>query len=50
MGDVEPYEYARESLSTIIINKRKSDFIINFEKNVYNNAINKGEVKFFKKK
>ena len=48
MGDVEPYEYARESLSTIIINKRKSDFIINFEKNVYNNAINKGEVKFFK--
>lgn len=47
-GDVEPYEYAKDRISTTILNRKKSDFIISFEKNVYNDAIKKGNVNFFK--
>ena len=49
-GDVEPYEFAKERITATIINRKKSDFIISFEKNVYNDAIKKGHVKFFKNK
>lgn len=48
MGDVEPYEYAKERIASTILNKKKSEFIINFEKNVYEDAIKSGDVNFFK--
>ena len=49
-GDVEPYEFAKERITTTILNRKKSDFIISFEKNVYNDAIKKGYVNFLHKK
>lgn len=49
-GEPEPYEYAKERISTTLLNRKKSDFIISFEKNVYNDAIKKGNVRFFKNK
>lgn len=49
-GDVEPYENAKERIATIIFNKKKADFIVNFEKNVYEDAIKNGNVNFIYKK
>lgn len=50
IGDYEPYELARERISNTILNKKKSDFIIEFEKSIYNDALQQGEINFFKKK
>ena len=49
-GDTEPYDYAKERITTTLLNRKKSDFIITFEKNVYNDALKKGNIKFYKKK
>ncbi len=50
MGDTEPYEFAKDRIATTILNKKKSDFIITFEKNVYDDAIKNGNVNFFSRK
>ena len=49
VGDIEPYELAKEKISNIIISRLKSDFIINFEDELYNDAIKNGTITFFKK-
>lgn len=49
IGDIEPYEYAKDRISSTILNRKKTDFIRTFEKNVYNDAIKKGNVKFIRK-
>ncbi len=46
-GEAEPFEYAKDRISNTLINRKKSDFIISFENNVYNDAIRKGNVHFF---
>ena len=48
-GEVEPYETARDKISNIILNKLRSDFIMNFEDELYRDAIQNGTVTFFKK-
>lgn len=50
IGEYEPYELAKERISNTILNKKKSDFIIEFEKSIYNDALQQGEINFFKKK
>ena len=50
VGGVEPYELAKHKISNIILNKKKSDFIVELEKSIYNDALNQGEINFFKKK
>lgn len=47
-GQVEPYERAREKISTILQNKLKADFILQFEKELYNDAVKNETVVFFK--
>jgi hypothetical protein len=46
-GEVEPYELAKEKISLILTNQQKTDFIKNFEQNIYDEALRKEKVKFF---
>jgi hypothetical protein len=48
-GDPEPFETAKEKISNIILNQLKSDFIMNFEDELYQDAIQSGTVTFFNK-
>lgn len=48
-GEPEPFETAKEKISNIILNKLKSDFIMNFEDELYQDAIQSGTVTFFNK-
>lgn len=48
-GQVEPYEYAQPRIKEILINQRKLEFIKEFEDELYNDALNGGDVKFYTK-
>lgn len=48
IGNTEPYEMAREKIKTIMLNKHQSDFIIQFEKDIYNDAVKDGSINYFK--
>jgi hypothetical protein len=50
VGQVEPYEMAKDRIINILQNKRKEDFISNFETELYDDAVKKETVTFFKKK
>ncbi len=49
-GDKEPFDRAKDRISNLILNKMKSDFILNFEKELYEDAVNDGNITFFKDK
>ena len=40
---IQPIEYAKPKIKTIILNKRKFSFIEELENNIYNNALNRNE-------
>jgi len=46
VGDVAPFEYADTQIQEMMVNKRKMDFLKNFEEELYQDAIRKGEVIF----
>ena len=46
-GDNTPYEYAKPAIRDILINQRKLDFLKRTEDDVYQRAIDRGEVQFF---
>ncbi|MBP1638027.1 MAG: hypothetical protein H6Q18_816 [Bacteroidetes bacterium] len=48
-GQVEPYDLAKDKISSILLNKKKSDFIIQFEKDIYNDALKEGSINYLKK-
>lgn len=48
-GQTEPFDEAREKIKTIMMNKRQSDFVIQFENDMYNDAVKEGTINFFKK-
>ena len=48
-GQVEPFEYAEPRIREILINQRKLDFIIEFEEELYNDALDGGDVIFYNK-
>ncbi|MCC8095423.1 MAG: peptidyl-prolyl cis-trans isomerase [Tannerellaceae bacterium] len=45
-GSVAPYDYAETQIVDMLINQKKVDFLRNFENELYNNAIKRGEVQF----
>lgn len=45
-GNVAPYEYADIQIQEMIINKRKVDFLKNFEEELYRDAVRNGDVVF----
>jgi len=46
-GDSIPYEYAKSAIREIIINQRKIDFLKKMEEDLYQRAIDRGEVQFY---
>jgi len=50
IGQVEPYEMAKERIVNILLNKHKADFITSFEKELYDDAAKDQTINFFKKK
>lgn len=49
-GDIEPYERAKEKIATLIMNKRKSEFISSFENELYKEALEENDINFIQKK
>lgn len=49
-GEIEPYERAKEKISALIMNKRKSEFISTFEDDLYKEAVEENDINFIKKK
>lgn len=47
VGDIEPFELAKEKIQIILINKEKIDFIKKFEDKLYQNAIDDGDITYF---
>lgn len=47
--EIEPLELAKEKIINIMLNKKKNDFIVDFERSVYNDALQQGEITFFSK-
>lgn len=45
-GNIAPYEYAGSQIQDMIINKRKVDFLKNFEEQLYRDAVRNGDVVF----
>ena len=50
IGQVEPYERAKDRIASILLNQKKSDFIIQFENEIYNDAVKEGSINYFTKK
>ncbi len=48
-GEISPYEFSKDIITTILINKKKSDFVNNFENTLYNDALKNKEITFFNK-
>lgn len=49
-GNVAPYEYAEPQIEEMMINKRKVEFLRNFEEELYRDAVRKGDVIFYNTK
>ena len=47
-GDNAPYEYAKSTIQEILINQRKIDFLKKAEEDLYQRALSRGEIQFFK--
>ena len=47
-GETMPYEIAKEDISHILLHKKEADFISQFESELYNDAIKKKKIEFFK--
>ncbi|MDR1557481.1 MAG: peptidyl-prolyl cis-trans isomerase [Tannerellaceae bacterium] len=50
VGSLAPYEYAEPQVIEMLINQRKMEFLRNFEEELYQDAIKKGDVVFSKEK
>lgn len=48
-GSVAPYDYAVSQIKELLVNQRKVEFLRNFEDELYNDAIRRGDVKFYTK-
>ena len=47
-GDNAPYEYAKTTIQEILINQRKIEFLKKTEEDLYQRALTKGEIHFYK--
>lgn len=46
-GSIAPYDFASPQIKEMLVNQRKVEFLRNFENDLYNDAIRKGDVKFY---
>lgn len=49
-GKVAPYEYANSRIVEMLINQKRKEFIEEIENELYTDAVNRGDVKFFTKR
>lgn len=49
VGDIEPFEQAKDKILYLMMNQRKSEFIRNFENELYRDAVRNGTISFFKR-
>lgn len=47
VGSVAPYDYAVPEIKDILINRRKLEFLKNFENELYHDALKKGQVTYY---
>jgi len=47
-GLVEPFDMAKDRIANILLNKNKADFILKFEKELYDDAVKNEDITFFK--
>lgn len=47
VGDIEPFELAKEKIQIILVNKEKNDFIKKFKSKLYQNAIEDDDITYF---
>ncbi len=46
-GDLQPYEYAKNRIRSILMEQNKNEFLLNFRRNLYESGIKKGDAKRF---
>lgn len=46
-GQAEPFDLAKDNIANTILNKMKSDFLTNFQNELYRDAVEKGIVRFY---
>ena len=46
-GDNAPFEFAKPAIRELLINQKKMEFLRKMEDDLYNKAMNKGQIKFF---
>ena len=46
-GDETPYEYAKPTVRELLLNQRKIEFLKKTEEDLYQRAVDKGEIKFY---
>ncbi len=49
-GSQEPYELAKGKIINILQMQKKAEYISSFENDLYNEAVKKGQIKFYKKR
>jgi hypothetical protein len=47
-GDVKPYELAKDEINNILIHKQEAEFIKQFENDLYNDALTKKKIVFYR--
>lgn len=47
IGDVKPYEYAKDEIDELLVNRRKVELIQKLEQDIYEDAVENGEVVLF---
>ncbi|MBR1632094.1 MAG: hypothetical protein IJ680_09585 [Paludibacteraceae bacterium] len=50
IGQAKPFEYARQEMSEILLNKHKADYLDQFENNIYDDAVRTGLVNRIRQK
>jgi len=46
-GDNAPYEYAKNTIQEVLINQRKIEFLKNVAEDLFQRALDKGEIQFY---
>ena len=50
VGELKPLDLAETEIKELLVNSRKAEFLQNVKRNIYNEALEKGEVKFYDEK
>lgn len=48
-GEVSPLEFVKDEIKDIILNIKRVEYIVNVKQNLYEQAVEKGKIKFFNK-